>query len=47
MATSENAHLRNRSLADCRASKDMKDAFMLRWLEYFTAEGPKFTGPAR
>jgi len=25
----------------------MKDAFMLRWLEYFTAEGPKFKNPAR
>jgi hypothetical protein len=36
-----------RSLAECRASKDMKDAFMLRWLEYFTAEGPKFKDPSR
>jgi hypothetical protein len=36
-----------RSLADCRGSKEMKDAFMLRWLEYFMAEGPKFKSPAR
>lgn len=36
-----------RSLAECRGSKDMKDAFMLRWLEYFTAEGPKFKVQAR
>ena len=36
-----------RSLAECRASKDMKDAFMLRWLEYFIAEGSKFKPAAR
>jgi cellulase (glycosyl hydrolase family 5) len=36
-----------RSLQDCRASKDMKDAFMLRWLEYFTSEGRKFRTSAR
>jgi hypothetical protein len=33
-----------RTIAECRASKEFKDAFMLRWLEFFTAEGSTFKG---
>jgi hypothetical protein len=36
-----------RSIKECRASQDIKDAFMLRWLDYFTSEGPKFKAAAR
>jgi hypothetical protein len=36
-----------RSLAECRASTDVKDAFMLRWLEFFTSEGPRFNAADR
>jgi hypothetical protein len=31
-----------KTLAECRASRDMKDAFMVQWLEFFQAEGPRF-----
>src|SRR5436190_14189951 len=36
-----------RTLAECRASKDLKDAFIAQWLEYFQAEGPTFKGETR
>jgi hypothetical protein len=36
-----------RTLRECRASKDLKDAFIAQWLEYFQAEGPTFKGETR
>jgi hypothetical protein len=36
-----------RTLAECRASKDLKDAFLAQWLEFFQTEGPTFKGGAR
>jgi hypothetical protein len=36
-----------RTLQECRASKDLKDALVARWLEYFQAEGPSFKGETR
>jgi hypothetical protein len=34
-----------RTLEECRASKDLKDAFVGQWLEFFRAEGPDFKTP--
>ena len=36
-----------KTLEECRASKDMKNAFMAQWLEYFRSEGPIFKGSPR
>jgi len=36
-----------KSLEECRRSKDLKDAFILGWLEFFLQEGPSFKGEAR
>ncbi len=33
-----------RTLRECRASKDLKDAVVAQWLEYFVAAGPGFRG---
>jgi hypothetical protein len=33
-----------KTLEEYRRSKEMKDAFMRQWLEFFQAEGPKFKG---
>ena len=31
---------------ECRRSKDMKDAFVAGWLEFFQIQGPSFKGAA-
>ncbi len=36
-----------KTLEECRASKDLKDALMASWLEYFRSEGPTFRGGTR
>jgi hypothetical protein len=36
-----------KTLGECRASRDMKDAFMAQWLEYFRGEGPTFKERSR
>jgi hypothetical protein len=36
-----------KTLKECRASKDLTDAFVAQWLEYFLAEGPAFKGETR
>jgi hypothetical protein len=36
-----------KTLEEYRRSKELKDAFMTQWLEFFQAEGPKFKGTDR
>lgn len=36
-----------KTLEECRASKDLKDALLAQWLEYFRSEGATFKGGTR
>jgi len=36
-----------KTLKECRASTDLKDALIAQWLEYFRSEGPTFKGGTR